>query len=141
MARAGLARLGRYLKYTTRIPPDELLPAVGQAALGLEVRRGDKKIYRMVRRLNHAPSETAVLAEREFLKRLEGGCRVPAGVFTRLRGPRIRMEAVVLSPVSGECLRAQAEGPVKRAAQVAARLAAGLLRRGAARFLKEARRG
>src|SRR3989338_7513307 len=77
VAKAGLLRIKKYLKYARVIPSDKLLPAVGQAALGLEVRSNDKETSAIVKTLNHSETEKAVCAEREFLKTLKGGCRVP----------------------------------------------------------------
>ncbi|MCD6293577.1 MAG: hydroxymethylbilane synthase, partial [Deltaproteobacteria bacterium] len=76
LATAGLNRLGLSNVITQTIPFHQLLPAVGQGALGLEVRRGDRETIDLLDFLNHEDTQTAVAAERAFLKTLEGGCQV-----------------------------------------------------------------
>jgi hydroxymethylbilane synthase len=77
LAAAGLRRLGWAHEITEYLAPQISLPAIGQGALGIEGRRDDLFIRSLLRGLDHAPSKTAVLAERALLHRLQGGCQVP----------------------------------------------------------------
>ena len=139
VAMAGLKRVNKFLRYARAIPADELLPAVGQAALAVEVRADDAEARRLVGTLNHAATETAVRAERVFLKALQGGCRVPVGVRTRLSRGKLRFSAAVFSTKEDDHVRGEVTVPAARAGQAAKQLAAKLLKAGARRFLKEAR--
>jgi hydroxymethylbilane synthase len=80
---------------TQTIPFHQLLPAVGQGALGLEVRRGDQGTIDLLDFLNHEETQTAVTAERAFLKTLEGGCQVPIAGFARVNGDTLSFEGLV----------------------------------------------
>lgn len=95
LATAGLNRLGLSNVITQTIPFHQLLPAVGQGALGLEVRRGDQKTIDLLDFLNHEDTQTAVAAERAFLKTLEGGCQVPVAGFARINGDTLSFEGLV----------------------------------------------
>jgi len=72
-----------------------VLPAVGQGALGLEVRRRDQKTMGLLDFLNHTDTRTAVTAERAFLQTLEGGCQVPIAGFARINGDTLSFEGLV----------------------------------------------
>ncbi len=95
LATAGLNRLGLSNVITQTIPFHQLLPAVGQGALGLEVRRGDRETIDLLDFLNHEDTQTAVAAERAFLKTLEGGCQVPIAGFARINGDTLSFEGLV----------------------------------------------
>lgn len=139
LALAGLKRIRRYMRYARVIPAENFLPAVAQAALAVQARRADSEACEAARRLNHASSERAVIVERAFLAALRGGCRVPVGVLTRSSGRTLRFRAAVISPDSGECVSGGFSAPSAKAPAEARRLAAALLKRGAAKFLREAR--
>ncbi len=139
IALAGLLRVKKYLKYAAAVSEECILPAVGQAALGLQVRRADTEVFGIVRRLNHAPSETAVTAERTFLRALHGGCRVPVGILTRLKGNRFSMRANVFSVNNSAYVAGEVSGSSSKAAVLAKRLASQLIRQGAGKFMREAR--
>jgi hydroxymethylbilane synthase len=87
LATAGLLRLGLDHRISQRLPPDLLVPAPGQGALGVTVRSGDEAVFTAVRDAVHHP-DTAFLvaAERGFLARLEGGCQVPIGAYAEWMG-------------------------------------------------------
>jgi len=82
-----------------------MLPAVGQAALGIQVRRDDKEVLNKVRRIHHAKSFKEVSAERSFLKTLEGGCRVPVGISAKISKGKIKIQAAVFSTKSSAFLK------------------------------------
>ncbi len=95
LATAGLNRLGLSNVITQTIPFHQLLPAVGQGALGLEVRRGNRETIKLLDFLNHEDTQTAVAAERAFLLTLEGGCQVPIAGFARISGDTLSFEGLV----------------------------------------------
>lgn len=81
LAAAGLKRMGWGERINEYLPPELCVPAVGQGALGIECRGGDQFVLQMLRHLNHRDSELAVIAERAFLGRLNGGCQIPLGAY------------------------------------------------------------
>lgn len=85
LAYAGIKRLGMADKVTEILPPSTMVPAVGQGIIAVEARQGDGRIKELMRGYNSPASQSAALAERAFLRKLEGGCQVPIGVYTSSR--------------------------------------------------------
>lgn len=138
LARAGLERLGMGSSAPhTIIPPSVMLPAVGQGALAAATLEDHPLRERVREALNHEGSEKAALAEREMLRTLEGGCRVPVGALGTVRDGRIRLRGVVASPDGALVYEGEAEGGDPE--EVGGRLARDLLARGAALVLGEIR--
>jgi hydroxymethylbilane synthase len=136
LASAGLERLGLDAPHTV-IPPDVVLPAVGQGALAVATMR-DHPLRESIREaLDHEPTEKAVLAERAMLRTLEGGCRVPVGATSSLSGSVVRLGGIVISPDGALAYRGEAEG--KDPEEVGKRLAFDLLEQGADVVLGEVR--
>ncbi len=98
LACAGLNRLGLADRIARAVPVDEMLPAVAQAAIGIEIRAGDTRTKSLIAPLDHADTGVCVAAERAFLKRLEGSCRTPIGGLATLDGDRIRFRGEILTP-------------------------------------------
>ena len=96
LARAGLNRLGREEGKRAPLATDEMLPAVGQGAVGVTVRADDPVAANLVAPLNHMQTELSVLAERAFLERLDGSCRTPIACHMHIESMDLRGE--VLSP-------------------------------------------
>ena len=119
LAAAGLNRLGLSRLITHTIPFQQLLPAVGQGALGLEVRRGDEKTIGLIDFLNHEETETAVVAERAFLKTLEGGCQVPIAGFAQVNGGTLSFEGLVAELDGSRIFRETETGKQNQAAEMA----------------------
>ncbi len=139
VAKAGLLRIKKYLKYAHVIPASELLPAVGQAALGIQTRKNDKEARQIVRFLNHPDTEKKVRAERSFLKTLEGGCRVPVGIHSKLSKERLFLKAAVFSTKNLDTIMGQIDGPKENFDKLGKSLAKKLLRKGASNILCVAR--
>jgi hydroxymethylbilane synthase len=134
LARAGLERLGLDAPHTI-VPPEVVLPAVGQGALTAATLE-DHPLRALVREtLNHDTSEKAVLAERAMLRTLEGGCRVPVGALGVVEDGVVRLRGVVASPDGALVYRGEASGGEPE--EVGDRLARELLERGAAVVLGE----
>ena len=137
LARAGLERLGLDAPHTV-VPVDLVLPAVGQGALAAATLH-DHPLRGSIRgALNHEPTERAVLAERAMLRALEGGCRVPVGASSTVKGSVVRLRGVVISPDGALVYRGEAEG--EEPEEVGQRLARDLLEQGAAVVLRGVRR-
>ena len=96
LAVAGMRRLGLEHELHGVFAPEQLTPAMGQGALGVQTRTGELKAC--MARLNDAASRTAVEIERAFLRRIGGGFRTPAGVFVRPHMAGWRLTALLATP-------------------------------------------
>lgn len=137
LAFAGLSRLGYALTPDGRIAGkdvpaglfasvldvDSMLPCVGQAAIGIEIRAGDARIGAICDRLNHVATFQGVTAERAFLSAMGGGCQAPVAAFAQVADGVVTMRAV--SFMHG-CKRADGQRPANEAAALGADIAARL---------------
>lgn len=98
LACAGLNRLGLANRITRAVPTSEMLPAVAQAAIGIEIRSNDATTTALIAPLDHAATAVCVSAERAFLKRLEGSCRTPIAGLARIDGARLTFNGEILTP-------------------------------------------
>lgn len=97
LAIAGLNRLGLADRATELLPVDRFLPAVGQGAIGIETRAGDRRIHDLVDRIHHADTAAALAAERAFLAALDGSCRTPIAGHATVGGGRLSLEGLILA--------------------------------------------
>ncbi|MCD5407565.1 MAG: hydroxymethylbilane synthase [Desulfotomaculum sp.] len=135
LAAAGMLRMGWSERITQYIPPQICLPAVGQGAIGIEIRAGDATILQLVKSLEHRESLLAIEAERALLRQLEGGCQVPIGAFGIVFKNNIRLEAAVVSIDGTKQVRLNHSGTAEQAAEVGTQLAERLLANGAGEIL------
>jgi hydroxymethylbilane synthase len=108
----------------TILDTDEMLPCVGQGAVGIEVRADDERIAAICERLNHYNTRQCVTAERAFLAAMGGGCQSPVAAYAEVMDSRLQMRA--LSYANGPVRRAQAKRPLKEAVELGQQLAAEL---------------
>jgi hydroxymethylbilane synthase len=139
LAAAGLARLGFNVTEAGRLAGekvpagifakfldfDEMLPCVGQAAIGLEIRDGDDRVAALCRELNDEATFQCVTAERAFLRAMGGGCQSPVAAFARIDGTEIELQAV--SFLGKSARRAKGRAAVKDAAALGREIAAQLV--------------
>jgi hydroxymethylbilane synthase len=137
LAAAGLARLGRRQRATSLLDPSLCLPAIGQGALGIEVRAGDPVAEPLCAQLSHAPTARAVAAERAFLAHLGAGCQTPVAGYAVATGDRLTLQVLCGRPDGTGILREQGEGPLATAEALGHELGDRLLARGADRILAE----
>jgi hydroxymethylbilane synthase len=137
LAHAGLARQGdSYLARVSEILNNTTMHyAVGQGALAVECRENDAFILEMLSKLHHADTASCCVAERAFLGRLEGGCHVPVGVFTKLEGANVHLAGRVLSLDGSAMVEGETSGPREDAKTLGVALANRLLEQGADKIL------
>lgn len=135
LAAAGLKRLGLEDRITARIPMGVCLPAVGQGAVAIEVRTSDSGLREVLSRLNHAETQAAVLAERAFLRTLQGGCQAPIGAHAVLFGDQLQLQGVVAAVDGSKVIRRVMEGPMAKADELGVALAQELFELGARELL------
>lgn len=141
LARAGLARAGLLTEAMEVLDFDRMLPAPGQGALGLEIRRDDELLAELVRPLDHPATRWAVTAERSLLRHVEGGCQAPVAALGRETWPgELTLAGLVASPDGRRVIRDEIRGPMAEADTLGRRLASHLLAAGADEILAELRR-
>ncbi|HUS10615.1 MAG TPA: hydroxymethylbilane synthase [Pyrinomonadaceae bacterium] len=137
LACAGLRRLGMENRISVALPASEMLPAVGQGALGIETRADDADVNEVVSKLDHKFTRLACIAERSFLRRLGGGCQLPIAAYAIVRDRRIRLDGLVAHPQGQQIVKDRIMGALDEAEQLGSTLAARLLEHGAATLLAE----
>ncbi|MDW7710055.1 MAG: hydroxymethylbilane synthase [Deferrisomatales bacterium] len=137
LAAAGVKRLGFSGRVTEYLAAEVVLPAIGQGAVGIECRRADPATNALVEPLRHGATWTAVLAERAFLRTLQGGCQVPIAAFAELHGGQVHLRGLVGSLDGRTVIRGSRQGTPVDAEPLGVGLAEELLDRGAREILEE----
>ncbi|MBD1864961.1 MULTISPECIES: hydroxymethylbilane synthase [Trichocoleus] len=137
LAAAGLQRLGMSDRIHQILPAEVSLYAVGQGALGIECRADDVEVISLLKAIEHIPTRDRVLAERAFLRELEGGCQVPIGVHTQLDGETLALTGLVASVDGQQLLKDTVIGSANEAEQVGIQLAHSLRQQGAQEILDQ----
>jgi hydroxymethylbilane synthase len=137
LAAAGLMRLGLSHRISHMLPCEKFLPAIGQGALGLELRDDDDEVKNLLHFLNHKETETIVRAERAFLKRLEGGCQVPIACYGRLDGDSLILTGMVAELDGSRVIREEVVASKDIPEDIGDRLARRLLASGADKLLSQ----
>jgi hydroxymethylbilane synthase len=140
LAEAGLRRLGLAERISQVLPFEVMLPAVGQGALGIECRADDDTTLAAVEMLSDMDSLIAVLAERELLSRLQGGCMAPIGALGRVESEELLLRAVVTSADGAQRIVASERGTASEPNVLGARVAEALFAQGAAELVAESRK-
>jgi hydroxymethylbilane synthase len=142
LAAAGLKRLGLGARIRAIFEPEQMLPAAGQGALGIEVRSDRADVIAALAPLGHQPTWWAVLAERAVSRAMGGSCSMPLAAFTTWLGEpgpdggELRLDAAWGDPEGREALvRVHAAGCVSSMADAEAlgMRTAALLRQAGAR--------
>jgi hydroxymethylbilane synthase len=131
LARAGVERLKLNKYISSIIKTDIMLPAVGQGALGIEIRADNKLVNEVVKSIHHENTYKAVLAERALLKTLKGGCQVPIGAFAEVKQNGLLIDALVGSLDGSITYRKKIRGSKSHPEKVGKKLADDLLKAGA----------
>jgi hydroxymethylbilane synthase len=137
LARAGLERLKLSKFISSIINKKELLPAVGQGALGIEISSNNKIAEMAIKKINHENTFIAVRAERALLKTLQGGCQVPIGAYAEVKRDGLYLEAFVGSIDGFVTFRKKIKGSKTSPEKIGQKLARDLLKAGADEILKD----
>ncbi len=140
LAKAGVVRLGLEEKIGETIGIDRMVPAVGQGALGIEIRDGETALVELLSVIASDATTFATNAERAFLRRLEGGCQVPIGAHGRIEAGRLHLDGLVASLDGTQVYRGKVSGAPGEAAGLGLGLAETLLKGGAGKALEGIRR-
>lgn len=141
VAAAGLRRLGLEPAGARMLPPEVMLPAVGQGVLAIETRADDRQTASRVAAVNDPPTHAAAVCERAFLERVGGSCTTALAAYARPVAGGLRLDALVAAPDGTRCVRGGATGTPETLTEPEAAAALGravaerLLRAGAAAIL------
>jgi len=138
LAAAGLGRLGLADRIHELIDPSISLHAVGQGALGIECREADPGVLALIKVLEHRPTALRCLAERSFLRSLEGGCQVPIGVNSSFdSADNLVLTGMVASLDGKRLIRDQVQGSLADPEAIGIALAEKLRSQGAGEILQQ----
>jgi hydroxymethylbilane synthase len=137
MAAAGLMRMGWEAHISDVIPPEICLPAVGQGALGVEMRSDDGPAEALFRPLTSPATQAAVTAERSFLAHLQGGCQVPIAAWAIAEEGRLWLRGMICDIEGLTLLRGERWGLLQSPQQLGEGLAEELLRCGGDAILRD----
>lgn len=138
LAVCGLERLGFQERISARLDPKVCLPAVGQGALGVEVRADDRDMVEVCRRAAHHKGDARrVMAERAFLHEIEGSCSAPLAAYAVYEGEEIVLDALIGRPDGTDLLETRRRGAPSEAETIGRQAAQDLLERGAGKILRE----
>jgi hydroxymethylbilane synthase len=139
LAHAGVIRLGWEDRISQIIPHEKILPAVGQGALGIEIRADDKSTFDYIARLNHKETNLAATGERALLRHLEGGCQVPIGAYGKIQNKTFYLDAIIGSLDGKRIVRDSIDGRPEESEKLGIELADILLSKGGKEILAEIR--
>lgn len=131
LASAGLDRLGLTARIRERIAPTLMLPAIGQAAIGIECRHGDEKIETLLAPLHDETTHLCVAAERAMNAKLAGGCQVPIAGFAQRDGQALILRGLVADVNGQRILRSEQRGLITEATALGQQVAEALIAQGA----------
>lgn len=137
LAAAGLKRLGFESRIRATLTPEESLPAVGQGAIGIEIRVGRPELAALLAPLNDPETAACVRAERAMSRALQGGCQAPIGGYAIPREDKLFLRAFVSDLAGGRFLRAQADGDPADPETLGHVVANALIAQGADRLMAE----
>lgn len=136
LACAGLIRLGFEKRIKQQLSSDQSLPAVGQGALGIEIRAGDESIRKLLEPLIHERTMNEVMAERSMNSTLEGGCSVAIGGYSITKDNALELTGMVGNIDSNTILRVHENGSLKQPKELGEVVAQKLLAMGAGELLR-----
>lgn len=137
LAAAGVRRMGWEARITELLPPEQFLPAIGQGAIGIEIRVDDARTRELVAALNDPQTAIRIAAERALNEGLQGGCQVPIAGYAEIGHGVIVLRALVGRPDGSELVQGVISGKPEDAAELGRVLADDLLARGAREILAD----
>jgi hydroxymethylbilane synthase len=115
LAKAGLDRLALDNLPMAVLSPEDMLPAVGQGVIGIEVRRDDNEMLTLLADIDHGPTSACVHAERAMLDVLDGSCHTPIGAYALLDGKTLHLRGLVARADGSEVFETERFGSMDEA--------------------------
>ncbi len=135
LAAAGMKRMGLAERITQFLPVETMLPAVGQGALGVQIRKDDAELAKACAELNDVTTAAEVTAERAFMRALGGGCRLPIAALGKLDGQMLTLEGMLAASNGTTMIREKMSGTIKDAEAMGKKLAEIILDKGGRRLM------
>jgi hydroxymethylbilane synthase len=123
LAAAGLKRLGKEIAPTAFLPVDTCIPAIGQGAIAIECRKDDEETIALLRTINNKDTETAILAERAFMKTVGGGCKFPLGAYATIENETVQLAVMLGNHHTQQIIRFSDQSSVNEAEELGRKLA------------------
>ena len=139
IALAGLKRLTLQHFATEIFHQEVFLPQAGQGTLAIEMRTDDAEMLKLIKPLNDDEAMTALMAERSFLRELEGGCQVPAGISSKQENGKLVLQGAIFSLSENREIRKSLSGSPLDAERLGKNLAESILKSGGKEILNEIR--
>jgi len=137
LARAGVERLKLHKFISSVIEKEDILPAVSQGALGIEVHEDNKIVMDILKSLHDDNTYSAISAERELLRTLEGGCQVPIGAYAEVKPNGLYLDAFVGTIDGSLTFRSKLRGSKSNPEKLGNKLAKNLIKAGAKEILDD----
>ncbi len=137
LAFAGVKRLDLESKISYHFSPEELLPAVGQGALAIEIKDDNFFVQNIIKDLNCEKAYVGSICERAFLRKLQGGCQVPVGAYTKFENETITLYGVIADLDGKKIIKDKLSGDKNSAESIGIKLAEMLLQNGGDTILSE----
>lgn len=146
LAYAGVKRLGFEERISEHFDPKVVIPAVGQGSMAIEIRENDEEIEKLISKLNDEETFLCSMCERSFLETLQGGCQVPIGAYSEIKGGEITFHGIIAS-LDGKCIvknqiieKLNGDDIVQSCKDTGKKLAEKLLQNGGDKILMEIRK-
>lgn len=136
MATAGLKRLGLLDRIRSIIPAEISLPAPGQGAIGIEIKKENRGLFELLQSLSDQDTRVCTSAERAVSRALGGSCQVPLAAYATIDGNKMRLRALVGNHKTGESVEVEVSGDKASPESVAAEAVDLLKAKGAEKLLK-----
>lgn len=137
LAAAGVQRIGLQHRIRSYFSTEDIIPAAGQGAMGIECREDDHATIAVISDLNDPTTADCVIAERALCRRLNGGCQIPIGSFAKLHHDQITLHGLVANRSGSKILRASHTDHRKNSDAIGQHVAELLLSQGAEKILQD----
>jgi len=137
VAAAGVKRLLLDKNITEYIEPEVSLPAIGQGALAIEIRKYDVETENIIKKLDHLETRIAVYSERAFSKRLGGGCQTPVAAHGKVENSNIILHGMIADVDGSELIKDKISGNKEEYEKLGLELAERMLKNGGSRILEK----
>jgi len=123
LAAAGLKRLGKHIDEKAFLSVQSCTPAIGQGAIAIECKAGDEDTIALLRTINDPATETAILAERAYMKTIGGGCKFPLGAYATVENETVELSVMLGNHHTQQIIRRSDKAPVAEAEALGKKLA------------------
>jgi hydroxymethylbilane synthase len=122
LAHAGLHRMGLSERVNQLFKIEDILPAIGQGALAIQIRENDETILNIVKGIDHLPTRKAVESERQYLRIIGGGCKLPYAAYASVKDDTITIKGVLSDESGNNLVRGEITGNINEHLQLATNL-------------------